>query len=151
MEVGLRARPDLDHEVGARLAEHEQRYTAGRRALVAALATAGGPATLPELLELQPSLALSSAYRNLGVLEDAGVVRRLVHGAERAHYELAEELTSHHHHLICETCGAVSDITFDERLERTLGRGFQQVADATGFVPRHHAIDLFGLCAACAA
>ena len=78
-------------------------------------------------------------------------MRRLVHGAERAHYELAEELTSHHHHLICETCGAVSDITFDERLERTLGRGFQQVADATGFVPRHHAIDLFGLCAACAA
>ena len=89
----MRARPDLDRDVAGRLAAHDQRYTSGRRTLVGALADAGGPITLPELLALQPSLAQSSAYRNLGVLEVAGVVRRLVHGADRAHYELAEELT----------------------------------------------------------
>jgi len=143
---------DLDRDVAGRLAAHDQRYTSGRRILVGALADAGGPITLPELLVLRPSLAQSSAYRNLGVLEVAGVVRRLVHGADRAHYELAEELTrNHHHHLICETCGAVSDVTLDDQLERSLGRSFQRVADATGFVPRHHSVDLFGQCADCAA
>ena len=145
------ARRALDDDVQARLAEQEHRYTAGRRALVDALARADGPATLPQLLALDPALALSSTYRNLAVMEDAGIVRRLVHGADRAHYELAEDLTRHHHHLICELCGSVSDVTFDEQLERTLGRTFQRVADETGFVPRHHAIDLFGRCRNCAA
>jgi Fur family ferric uptake transcriptional regulator len=149
--MDLRARRALDDDVQARLGDHEHRYTSGRRALVDALTRAAGPATLPELLALEPALALSSTYRNLAVMEDAGIVRRLVHGADRAHYELAEDLTRHHHHLICELCGSVSDVTFDDRLERTLGRTFQRVADETGFVPRHHAIDLFGRCRDCAA
>ncbi len=142
---------DLDDDVRSRLAEREHRYTSGRRALVAALARADGPVTLPDLLSLDPALALSSTYRNLAVMEEAGVVRRLVHGSDHAHYELAEELTRHHHHLICESCGSVSDVTFDERLERSLGRTFKRVADETGFEPRHHAIDLFGRCRDCAA
>lgn len=149
--MDVRARRELDEDVRARLAGGEHRYTSGRRALVDALTQANGPVTLPELLALDPALALSSAYRNLAVMEEAGVVRRLVHGTDHAHYELAEELTRHHHHLICESCGSVSDVTFDERLERSLGRTFQRVADETGFVPRHHAIDLFGRCPDCAA
>lgn len=142
---------DLDRDVRARLEGKDCRYTSSRRALVDALARADRPVTLPELLALDSGLALSSAYRNLSLMEGAGIVRRLVHGSDHAHYELAEELTRHHHHLICEACGSVSDVTFDERLERSLGRTFQRVADETGFRPRHHAIDLFGRCASCAA
>ncbi len=144
-------RRDVDDDVQARLAEGDHRYTSGRRSLVDALTRADGPVTLPALLAMDPTLALSSTYRNLAVLVEAGVVRRLVHGADHAHYELAEELTRHHHHLICESCGSVSDVTFDDRIERTLGKTFQRVADETGFVPHHHAIDLFGRCRDCAA
>ena len=101
--MDVRARRDLDVDVQTRLAGREHRYTSGRRALVDALARADGPVTLPEVLAIDPALALSSTYRNLAVMEEAGVVRRLVHGADHAHYELAEELTGHHHHLICES------------------------------------------------
>ena len=57
-----------------------------------------GPLTLPELLDRREELAQSSAYRGLGVLIDAGAVRRIVHDSDHARYELDERLTGHHHH-----------------------------------------------------
>ena len=116
----------------------------------ASFETADGPVTVPELLTLMPALAQSSAYRNLALMEEAGVVRRLVHGNDHARYELAEALTEHHHHLICESCGVVRDVQFDERLERALDRTFDEVASAEGFTVGRHAIDVFGVCADCA-
>ncbi len=141
---------ELDRAVDQRLAEHELRYTAGRRQIVNGLRAAGGPVTLPELLEITSGLAQSSAYRNLSLLEEAGVVRRLVHGGDHAHYELAEELTEHHHHLICEGCGLVVDFTLPPPVEHTLDSAFDTVAAAEGFIPRHHVIDVYGQCANCA-
>lgn len=133
-----------------RLMDRDQRYTTGRRRIVEALADTGAPVTLPALLELAPELSQSSAYRNLALMEEAGVVRRLVHGAEHAHYELAEDLTEHHHHLICEQCGLITDVTLDDALERSLDRAFDGLAERAGFSPTHHAIDVFGRCADCA-
>jgi Fur family ferric uptake transcriptional regulator len=140
---------DLHRAAEGVLRAHDQQYTRNRRALVAALADAAAPLTLPALLERDGSLAQSSAYRNLGVLIDAGVVRRLVHGGDHARYELAEGLTEHHHHLICETCGTVVDVTLPPRLESSLDRAFDDLARASGFAPSHHAIDVYGTCADC--
>jgi Fe2+ or Zn2+ uptake regulation protein len=142
---------DLHRAAAGRLAEHDQQYTRNRRTLVDVLGRVSGPVTLPELLALDGSLAQSSAYRNLSVLIDAGVVRRLQHGGDHARYELAEHLTEHHHHLICEVCGTVVDVTLPPRLESSLDRAFDQVAAASGFAPSHHAIDVYGVCAPCRA
>ena len=141
---------DLDRAVNERLAESDLRYTSGRKAIVAGLRVADRPITLPELLDLSPNLAQSSAYRNLSLMESAGVIRRLVHVGDHAHYELAEELTEHHHHLICESCGLVRDVTLDDDLERTLDRAFARLAGEQDFVAQHHAIDVYGRCADCA-
>ncbi|NND74634.1 MAG: transcriptional repressor [Ilumatobacter sp.] len=143
------ATSELERAIHDRLADHELRYTSGRRAIVEGLRRADGPITLPELLESSPDLAQSSAYRNLSLLEDAGVVRRLVHGSEHAHFELSESLTEHHHHLICESCGLVRDITLDDTLERTLDRSFDQLAAVEGFRPTHHTVDVYGVCGDC--
>ena len=141
---------ELHRTVRDRLDQNDQRYTTGRRAVVDALAASEGPLTLPELIDLSPELAQSSAYRNLAVLEDVGVVRRLVHGTDHARYELAEDLTEHHHHLICEECGLVRDVTLTPDLERRLDAAFEAVSTVEGFVPTHHTIDLYGRCAECA-
>jgi len=140
---------ELHQQVDERLRSREQRYTGSRRAIVEVLAGGEGPVTLPELLAQAPSLAQSSAYRNLAMLEEAGVVRRLVHGADHAFYELAEDLTGHHHHLICERCGSVQDFTLSAKVERSLDAAIDGLAEALGFAPRHHSIDIYGLCAAC--
>ena len=143
------AHTEIHRTVRDRLDQNDQRYTTGRRAVVDALASTDGPITLPELIDVAPTLAQSSAYRNLAVLEEVGVVRRLVHGADHARYELAEDLTEHHHHLICESCGVVRDVTLTPKLERRLDDAFATLSTAEGFAPTHHTIDLYGRCADC--
>lgn len=140
---------ELHRSVAARLAEHDQQYTANRRAIVDALAAAGGPITLPDLLIADGSLAQSSAYRSVSVLVDAGVVRRLVHVGDHALFELDEHLTEHHHHLICERCGVVVDVTLPDRVERAIDAGFDAIAAESGFAPAHHTVDLYGVCSDC--
>ena len=140
---------DIHDTAVARLRLSDQRYTRNRRAIVAALAAADRPLTLPELLTVSKGLPQSSAYRNLTLLEEAGVVRRVVSGGEFARYELAEDLTEHHHHFICSTCGAVEDFTLPADVETTVERALQRAARRTHFVGVHHQLDLVGLCANC--
>jgi Fur family ferric uptake transcriptional regulator len=144
------SREDLHDAVGARLRTASQRYTSGRRQLVELLADAARPETIPELLERAPSLAQSSAYRNLVVLEEAGVAHRVVTSDERARYELAEDLMGHHHHLICTSCGRVDDFTVSARMERNLETALSNAVSGTGFRPAAHRFDVIGTCARCA-
>ncbi|HET6950352.1 MAG TPA: Fur family transcriptional regulator [Acidimicrobiales bacterium] len=138
------------HEMAAhRLRAEGQRYTRARRALVDVLASSGAPLAIPQLLERDGTLAQSSAYRNLSVLEQAGVVHRIVTADEFARYELAEHLTGHHHHLICSSCGDVADFTVSSDLEDDLDRALVGIARANGFVADHHRLDLVGTCASC--
>ena len=144
------ARTELDELVASRLRGVGQRVTAPRRELVDVLARAKRPLTIPELQQRAPGLATSSAYRNLGVLEDVGVVHRIVTTDDHARYELAEDLTEHHHHLICSVCGGVEDFTAPPALERALARAVGAVADDAGFTTNTHRLDLIGTCTACA-
>ena len=138
------------HDIAlSRLRATGQRYTARRRALVDVLETSDGPLTIPQILDLDPSLAQSSAYRNLAVLEQAEVVHRIVTNDDFARYELAEDLTEHHHHLICRTCGSVADFTLDPGVEGDLDRVLAQVAARQGFAADHHRLDLVGTCDDC--
>jgi Fur family transcriptional regulator, ferric uptake regulator len=141
---------DLHRAAEARLAERDQRYTANRRRIVEALAEASSPQTLPQLLHRRPALTQSSTYRNLTTLEDAQVVRRIVSGSEHAHYELAEHLTEHHHHLVCVECGSITDVTLAAPLEARLERAFADAASGRRFRPAGHSIDIYGHCADCA-
>lgn len=141
---------ELHELVAARLRADDQRYTAGRRELVELLSVLDQPVTIPQLLERRPSLAQSSAYRNLGVLERAGVVQRIITHDEFARYELAEDLTDHHHHLICSSCGDVNDFTVPPAVEQRLEQALSEIAAQNGFRTTGHRFDLVGRCAACA-
>lgn len=143
-------RSAVETHVVERLRAQEQRFTTQRRTIVELLRNAGRPLSMPELLESDPSLAQSSVYRNLVVLEQAGVVLRVVTGDEFARYELAEDLTGHHHHhLVCVSCGFIVDVTvpadLEERIDSTLGG----LAADHGFSVSDHRLDLLGHCAAC--
>jgi Fe2+ or Zn2+ uptake regulation protein len=140
---------DLHTVVAARLDAADQRYTANRRSLVDVLEAAEAPLTIPDLLSRRRDLAQSSAYRNLAVLEETGVVHRIVTSDEFARYELAEDLTGHHHHLICSACGDVADFTVSAKVERTLDKALLAVAADAGFAVEHHRLDLVGTCARC--
>ncbi len=84
-----------------------------------------------------PEVGLVTIYRTLDLRSEIGVVRRLELGVG-PRYELAE---NHHHHLICESCGAVSEF---ERcplnLRRLRGMDFEITA---------HTLEVYGRCAGC--
>jgi Fe2+ or Zn2+ uptake regulation protein len=143
------AATDLHEVATVRLGGAEQRYTRVRRAIVDLLAAADAPLSLPQLLERDRSLAQSSAYRNLVVLERAGVVHRIVTADDFARYELAEDLTGHHHHLMCTGCGEVRDFTVPAAVEADLARALAAAAAEHGFSVEHHRLDLVGRCASC--
>ncbi len=132
-----------------RLREEGQRYTDQRRELVELLANEG-PLSIPEVLRGRGGLKQSSVYRNLAVLEHAGVVRRVVTDEEFGRYELTEDLTGHHHHLICSSCGRVEDVTVPSELEGTLDRTLDRLAKRAGFADVDHRLDLIGTCSDCA-
>jgi Fe2+ or Zn2+ uptake regulation protein len=141
---------ELDRIAATRLHHDGQRYTDCRRELVHLLASTDAPLTIPEILERRRDLAQSSVYRNLGVLEQSGLVQRIVTRDEWARFELAEDLTEHHHHVICSRCGRVEDFTVPPRLERSIDTALAKVAEETGFTLQHHRLDLVGLCQTCA-
>ena len=141
---------DVHATVEARLREVGQRYTPKRRALVDLLAASAMPAALPDIVAEDPRLPQSSVYRNLAVLEQAGVVRRVITDDEFARFELTEDLTTHHHHLICSSCGKVEDVTVPSSLETTLDRALDRLARRAAFATVSHRLDLIGLCRDCA-
>jgi Fe2+ or Zn2+ uptake regulation protein len=149
--TGVAPPRDLHEMASARLRLLDQRYTRGRRAIVDVLARAGSPLSIPQVLARDRSLAQSSCYRNLAQLGRAGVVHRIVTSDEFSRYELAEDLTDHHHHhLVCSHCGEVRDFTVPGRLEGELALALGRIAGEHGFSVDHHRLDLVGTCPTCA-
>jgi Fe2+ or Zn2+ uptake regulation protein len=146
---GLKENGDLHKVVEQRLRRIDQRYTAGRRAIIGLLTSAGHPVNIGEITSGLPDLPRSSAYRHLVDLQAAGIVRRVAASDEFARFELAEDLTGHHHHLLCLNCGKVADVTYPPGLERGITDAISQIANAHGFQPEGHILDVLGLCAAC--
>jgi Fe2+ or Zn2+ uptake regulation protein len=146
---GLKENGDLHLLVEQRLRRIEQRYTPGRRAIIDLLTSAGHPVSIGEIASGLPDLPRSSAYRHLVDLQAAGIVRRVTASDEFTRFELAEDLTEHHHHLFCLNCGKVTDVTFSPGLERSITAAIGRIADAEGFQPDGHRLDILGLCASC--
>lgn len=143
-------RPALHREVERRLREHGIRYTAGRETVVAALANGAGPRSAAELHEQTAgSIPVSSLYRSLGVLEEAGVVVPHFGAKGLTRFELAEWFTGHHHHLVCTDCGSVDDIEIGEVQEREVQALVDEIGAQAQFHVTDHVLEIEGRCVRC--
>lgn len=143
-------RPTVEQEIDQRLAKAGLRWTKGRRAVVEAMGRSTAPMSVPELQSaVGPGVPLSSLYRIITDLLEAKVLLKLEFAEGFARFELDEELASHHHHLVCTSCGQVADLELAD-LEVTLGASVKSIRRRTGFRATAHRLDFFGLCAACA-
>ena len=128
------------------LQERGYRLTAARRAILAALADAGGHVTADELAaavhRVAPRVGRMTVYRTLDLLGELGLLRPVYQGTGAAHYVLL--LDGHHHHLVCSRCRRV--IEFDEcalaELTETVGRRY-------GFAVEGHLLEFYGRCSSC--
>jgi Fur family ferric uptake transcriptional regulator len=148
-EVDVRS-ADLHEAVRRRLADHRVRYTRGRQSVVTALVRLEGPEPAADL-HRRMNLPLSSLYRSLTILDEAGVLEKHHDADGLARFELAEWLTGHHHHLVCVNCGTVEDVQIDRRSEEVLERLARRAAEEAGYQQTGHNLEVEGLCQTCQA
>lgn len=95
--------------------------------------------SMEEIRARCPGVGMVTVYRTLELLSELGLVRRLdLGGGPR--WELAED---HHHHLVCEGCGDVTEFDLCP-----LDPGLLDLPDL-GFEVRSHSVEVYGRCSVC--
>jgi Fur family ferric uptake transcriptional regulator len=90
------------------------------------------------------SVGLTTVYRHLQALADAGQVDVLRTDDGEAVYRRCPTV-EHHHHLVCRTCGRSVEVDGPE-----VEAWASAVAASHGFTDVTHTVEVFGTCAACA-
>lgn len=115
-----------------------------RDALADAEAFVSAQQVFDEIRRSGEKVGLSTVYRNLQGMAEAGELDVLRTGEGEALYRRCGP--RHHHHLVCRSCGRTVEVE---------GPAVEQWATAAatehGFVDVTHSVELFGLCAECAA
>jgi Fur family ferric uptake transcriptional regulator len=136
-----------DH-ASAALAERGHRAGGARAAVIDALDRHGGCVDADELVARLRGegtrVGVASVYRALGLLAGLGVLQRVPLAGGSARYELVGPGGDHHHHLVCDDCGATSAFE-DEALERAIGR----ISRRTAYSVQAHDVTLHGTCPDC--
>lgn len=128
--------------------EKKQRNTRTKEAVTQVLQAYAAPIALNELYEFikvsLPKTAFSTIFRIVRQLEEEGKVIPVDWRERGSRYEWAD--LPHHHHIVCEKCGTVTDISDD-----VLSFNDEKVAQKTGYQLTHHTIELRGICTSCQA
>jgi Fur family ferric uptake transcriptional regulator len=129
------------------------RVTRQGEAIDQVLRTAAGFRTAQDLYgELRnqgSSVGLTTVYRHLKVLADAGEIDVVHRPDGEAQYRLCSPAGStdrtavqdHHHHLVCRVCGRAVEVDGPEVEQWT-----ERVAAAAGYTQVSHTVEVFGLC-----
>ncbi len=127
------------HTIGSRI-------TPARMSLLKVLWGASMPLTVSEIQnKLQGVSDTVTLYRSLELFVKSGIVRKvdLQHG--HAHYELVVG-KKHHHHLVCQGCGTVEDIT--TCVPTSLEKGVLKKSKSFRSIISH-SMEFFGMCRRC--
>ena len=89
------------------------------------------------------SVGLTTVYRTLQALADAGEVDVLRTPEGESVYRSCET-DKHHHHLVCRVCGSTVEVEGPE-----VEQWAEQVAAVHGFVDVSHTVEVFGRCHDC--
>jgi Fur family ferric uptake transcriptional regulator len=124
------------------------RSTRQRTAVADVLARVDGFRSAQELHDLLrhdgASVGLTTVYRHLQALADAGHIDVLrTDGGEAVYRRCPTD--EHHHHLVCRSCGRSVEVDGPE-VEAWASR----VAERHGFTAVSHTVEVFGTCEACA-
>jgi Fur family ferric uptake transcriptional regulator len=130
------------------LAEHGHRPGGARATVVNALGRRGGCLDADELVATLrrggKRVGVASVYRALSLLSELGVLQRVPVAGGSARYELVGPGGDHHHHLVCDDCGATTPFE-DEGLERAIGR----LSRRAEYAVQAHDVTLHGMCPDC--
>jgi Fur family transcriptional regulator, ferric uptake regulator len=91
------------------------------------------------------SVSRSTVYRVLGLLEEAGMIRKVARQNDKDVFE-HDYGYAQHDHFICEKCGELTEFSNDNIRELV-----EAIAAEYGFRLSHHRLEGHGVCATCSA
>jgi Fur family ferric uptake transcriptional regulator len=95
-----------------------------------------------ELRRRGEGIGLTTVYRTLQSLADAGLVDVLRTGTGESVYRQCS--TGHHHHLVCRHCGRTVEVEGP-----TVEAWAETIAGEHGFTEVSHTMEVFGTCRTC--
>ena len=98
-----------------------------------------------------PAIGLTTVYRTLELIEQMGIIRKLVFGDGWSRYEISDgPHWRYHHHLFCMKCGKVMDYTdFVTEQQRLLKKIGEVLSKKYKFRISRHQLHFYGLCQKC--
>ncbi|MFT3715583.1 MAG: Fur family transcriptional regulator [Gordonia sp. (in: high G+C Gram-positive bacteria)] len=96
-----------------------------------------------QLVARGESIGLTTVYRNLQALTDAGQVDAIWDGSGETRYRHCSD--GHHHHLVCRDCGTTVEVQAEP-----VERWADSIAAENGFSDISHTLEIFGTCGDCA-
>ncbi len=131
---------------GAGTARTVLRPTRQRTAVARALASVDDFRSAQEIHDLlaraETPVGLATVYRTLNALVEAGDVDMLRTEDGEAIYRRCSE--THHHHLVCRSCGATIEVEGP-----AVERWTTAIAAEHGYSEVSHALEIFGTCGGC--
>ncbi len=88
------------------------------------------------------SADLASVYRSMELFKKIGIVEEVELGDGKRRYELIDA-DNHHHHIVCNSCGVIEDITVQE------DKILNEVKNKSNFQITKHSLKFFGICKSC--
>jgi Fur family transcriptional regulator, ferric uptake regulator len=99
---------------------------------------------LTEVRARDRGIGYATVYRTLKLLAECGVASERRFGDGLSRYELADDASAHHDHLICIACGKI--LEFEEPRIEALQ---DEVAARHGFAVTSHKHEMYGVCSDC--
>lgn len=133
----------MDTELIRIFSDAKLRLTAPRIRIFNTLKASESPLSTAELIHLCPEVDKVSVYRTIALFTSLNIITTVTHGWKRS-YELASPFLPHHHHLICQKCGDVTELQSDsiEALVKSLSQH-------SSFTPTSHHFEIHGICEIC--
>lgn len=142
----LAIRANIAYPYGAMKKHTNLRNTKVKQLVAHIFQTTPDPISLQELFAYVrislPKTAYSTVYRSVKQLQQYNLIRSVDWKERGSRYEWADR--AHHHHITCQTCGKITDLE-----DGDLNYDEKHINQKTGYLTKHHSIELEGICAQC--
>ncbi|MGB0387733.1 MAG: Fur family transcriptional regulator [Ardenticatenaceae bacterium] len=122
------------------------RITPPRKAVLQVMAEGHQHLSHGEILEQArqkyPNIGRATVYRTVELLLQIGLIHATYLGD--ANQRFIVPMAGHHHHLVCNNCGDVTDLD-----ECHFGHALFAITRQTGFKIDSHLVELYGTCTSC--
>ena len=96
-----------------------------------------------------PGIGLTTVYRTLDILSEAGIVSKFDFGDGRARYEFIRGDSGNHCHAVCSSCGRVFNCEDFDAGTVKLEKAAEKLLKKSGFKVAGYRLNFYGLCENC--